>query len=389
MWQGDSIPFTLITMNNRWYAPLVRAIEADECNTDVEECLRLYGEAYSVMKDSLQSDSAAGVCRERLVTFVTQVEGRISEIEAGEKRSCDQQQISQRLELTKKQHWVDTDIARSILNEMVPNTQYKFSDIIGQDAAKDALRGNIIFPSLNPKLFTGLRTPDQGLLLYGSPGNGKTMLALAAANESNHLLLSISASTLVSKYLGESEKHMRTLFQVARRIQPCIVFIDEVDAILSCRNDAEHEASRRLKTEFLLQIDGASSSKSDRILVLGATNRPQDLDEAVLRRFPIKIPVANPSMEDRERLLNTLLKSERHELTPTDIRDIAVTMKNSSAADLTTLAKHAAKQSIRELDRDQLSSMAPDRLRPIRAEDFEISIEDLREFNSDIRYLKK
>ncbi|KAF9947892.1 hypothetical protein BGZ70_002449, partial [Mortierella alpina] len=180
---------------------------------------------------------------------------------------------------------IDNKLANMILNEvMIDGATVTWDDIAGLSFAKQALKEIVILPALRPELFTGLRAPAKGVLLFGPPGTGKTMLAKAVSQESKATFFSISASSLTSKYVGESEKLVRTLFAIAQELQPSVIFIDEVDSILTERSENEHEASRRLKTEFLLQFDGAGSNSDDRVLVMGATNRPQELDEAARRR---------------------------------------------------------------------------------------------------------
>nr|XP_045006062.1 spastin isoform X5 [Jaculus jaculus] len=245
---------------------------------------------------------------------------------------------------------VDSNLANLIMNEIVDNgTAVKFDDIAGQELAKQALQEIVILPSLRPELFTGLRAPARGLLLFGPPGNGKTMLAKAVAAESNATFFNISAASLTSKYVGEGEKLVRALFAVARELQPSIIFIDEVDSLLCERREGEHDASRRLKTEFLIEFDGVQSAGDDRVLVMGATNRPQELDEAVLRRFIKRVYVSLPNEETRLLLLKNLLCKQGSPLTQKELAQLARMTDGYSGSDLTALAKDAALGPIREI----------------------------------------
>ncbi|XP_063730363.1 spastin isoform X2 [Eleginops maclovinus] len=297
---------------------------------------------------------------------------------------------------------VDSKLANLIMNEIVDSAaSVSFKDIAGQVLAKQALQEIVILPAIRPELFTGLRSPARGLLLFGPPGNGKTMLAKAVAAESNATFFNISAASLTSKYVGEGEKLVRALFAVARELQPSIIFIDEVDSLLCERREGEHEASRRLKTEFLLEFDGVQSGGDDRVLVMGATNRPQELDEAVLRymmklqtlrnysvficcklnnniplyrRFAKRIYVALPDAETRLTLLENLLAKHGNPLSKTELSHLAKKSEGYSGSDLTSLAKDAALGPIRELRPDQVRRMAASEMRNIKIKDFEDSL---------------
>ncbi|KRT82385.1 AAA protein, partial [Oryctes borbonicus] len=275
---------------------------------------------------------------------------------------------------------VDPKLAQSILDEIVEGGQaIQWDDIVGQETAKQALQEMVILPSLRPELFTGLRTPARGLLLFGPPGNGKTLLARAVATECQATFFSISAASLTSKYLGEGEKLVRALFAIARELQPSIIFIDEVDSLLSERSNNEHEASRRLKTEFLVEFDGLPSNpESEKVIVMAATNRPQELDEAALRRFPKRVYVTLPDLDTRVELLRKLLAKQGCGFTTSEHKRLATLTEGYSGSDLTALAKDAALGPIRELQPEQVKHMDPCAVRSITVNDFLDSLKRIR-----------
>ncbi|XP_053680895.1 spastin [Anopheles nili] len=275
---------------------------------------------------------------------------------------------------------VEPKLVQIIMDEIVEGgAKVQWLDIAGQEVAKQALQEMVILPSVRPELFTGLRTPAKGLLLFGPPGNGKTLLARAVATECSATFFSISAATLTSKYVGDGEKLVRALFAVARELQPSIIFIDEVDSVLSERSSNEHEATRRLKTEFLVQFDGLpANSEADKIVVMAATNRPQELDEAALRRFPKRVYVTLPDRDTRELLLRRLLQKQGSPLSDADLSRLALLTEGYSGSDLTALARDAALEPIRELNVEEVKNMDPTKLRSIRESDFHNSLKRIR-----------
>ncbi|PSC75359.1 ATPase family AAA domain-containing 1 [Micractinium conductrix] len=188
-----------------------------------------------------------------------------------------------------------------------------FSEVGALDEAKQALREAVQLPLQHPELFAGgtLARPSRGVLLFGPPGTGKTLVARAAAAECGAAFLALSPSALTSKWFGESTKLLRAAFTLAAKLSPCVIFIDEVDALLGRRNSLrEHEALREMKNELMSQWEGIRPGRT-RIMVLGATNRPQDLDEAALRRFTHRVFIGLPNRAARTAILRIILADER------------------------------------------------------------------------------
>ena len=210
----------------------------------------------------------------------------------------------------------DTELIEMVEREVVDmNPNVSFDDIAELDNAKRALTEAVVLPLLMPDFFVGLRRPWKGVLLYGPPGTGKTLLAKALATQGKTTFFNVSPTTFASKWKGESEKLVRILFEMARFYAPSTIFIDEVDSVGTKRHDGEHEASKKVLAEMLVQMDGISESNSGVdgefdnennkpkfVMVLGATNLPWDLDDALRRRFEKRIYIPLPNSVGRREM---------------------------------------------------------------------------------------
>ncbi|XP_057761214.1 uncharacterized protein LOC130981634 isoform X3 [Arachis stenosperma] len=246
----------------------------------------------------------------------------------------------------------DNEFEKRIRPAVIPANEIgvTFSDIGALDETKESLQELVMLPLRRPDLFKGgLLKPCRGILLFGPPGTGKTMLAKAIANEAGASFINVSMSTITSKWFGEDEKNVRALFMLAAKVSPTIIFVDEVDSMLGHRSRVgEHEAMRKIKNEFMTHWDGLMTKPGERILVLAATNRPFDLDEAIIRRFERRIMVGLPSVENREKILKTLLAKEKVD-EDLDLKELATMTEGYSGSDLKNLCITAAYRPVREL----------------------------------------
>ncbi|CAN7006872.1 unnamed protein product [Brassica rapa subsp. trilocularis] len=240
-------------------------------------------------------------------------------------------------------------LAESLSRDIIRgNPNVKWESIKGLENAKRLLKEAVVMPIKYPSYFNGLLSPWKGILLFGPPGTGKTMLAKAVATECNTTFFNISASSVVSKWRGDSEKLIRVLFDLAKHHAPSTIFLDEIDAIISQRGGegrSEHEASRRLKTELLIQMDGLQKT-NELVFVLAATNLPWELDAAMLRRLEKRILVPLPDPEARRGMFEMLLPSQPgDEPLPHDV--LVEKSEGYSGSDIRILCKEAAMQPLR------------------------------------------
>ncbi|XP_010261095.1 PREDICTED: uncharacterized protein LOC104600003 isoform X2 [Nelumbo nucifera] len=251
----------------------------------------------------------------------------------------------------------------------------KFDDIGALEDVKTTLNELVSLPMRRPELFShgNLLRPCKGILLFGPPGTGKTLLAKALATEAGANFISITGSTLTSKWFGDAEKLTKALFSFASRLSPVIIFVDEIDSLLGARGGAfEHEATRRMRNEFMAAWDGLRSKDSQRILILGATNRPFDLDDAVIRRLPRRIYVDLPDAQNRMKILRIFLAQENLE-PGFKFDELANATEGYSGSDLKNLCIAAAYRPVQELLEEEkkggINNITPT-LRPLILDDF-------------------
>ncbi|KAL8816957.1 MAG: hypothetical protein Q9223_004120 [Gallowayella weberi] len=224
----------------------------------------------------------------------------------------------------------------------------KWEDVAGLEQAKEALKEAVILPIKFPHLFVGKRQPWKGILLYGPPGTGKSYLAKAVATEANSTFFSVSSSDLVSKWMGESERLVKQLFGMARENRPSIIFIDEVDALCGPRGEGESEASRRIKTELLVQMDGVGRD-SKGVLILGATNIPWQLDAAIRRRFQRRVHISLPDQPARMKMFELAVGNTPCDLKAGDFKTLAGLSEGYSGSDISIAVQDALMQPVRKI----------------------------------------
>lgn len=275
---------------------------------------------------------------------------------------------------------IDPKLLEIIKNDVIDcSKDISWNDIAGLKMAKETLREAVVLPLLRPDLFHGLRAAPKGILLFGPPGTGKTLIGKCIAAQAKATFFSVSASTLTSKWIGEGEKLVRALFLYARARQPSVIFLDEIDSILSKRSSTEHESSRRLKTEFLIQLEGAhTTTETDQLLLVGATNRPQEIDDAARRRFTKRLYIPLPDSDARRELLINLMKKNRNCLSDDDLVEIADAAEGFSGADMKSLCSEASFVGMRELSESQIIEVDAQQIRPIDVNDFRKSLQRVK-----------
>ncbi|KAM3195111.1 hypothetical protein ACQJBY_071272 [Aegilops geniculata] len=262
----------------------------------------------------------------------------------------------------------ENEFERSLLSNVIAPHEIgvTFDDIGALECVKDTLKELIITPLKRPELFSKgqLLKPAKGILLFGPPGTGKTMLAKAVATESGASFMNVSMSSIASKWFGEGEKYVKAIFSLASKLSPAVIFLDEVDSMLGKRqNREEPETTRRMKNEFMVNWEGLLTKDDERVVVLAATNRPYDLDEAVIRRLPRRLMVNLPNAPNRERILKLILSKEAL-AEDVSLESVANMTDGYSGSDLKEKSLAITE------GRPEPALLTADDIRPLRMDDF-------------------
>ncbi|KAI5627251.1 ATPase family AAA domain-containing protein 1-B [Silurus asotus] len=256
--------------------------------------------------------------------------------------------------------------------------QITWSDIAGLDEVITELKDSVILPIQKRHLFekSKLLQPPKGVLLYGPPGCGKTLIAKATAKEAGFRFINLQPSTLTDKWYGESQKLAAAVFSLAIKLQPSIIFIDEIDSFLRSRSSSDHEATAMMKAQFMSLWDGLDTDYQCQVIIMGATNRPQDLDSAILRRMPTRFHINQPDIKQRESILKLILGNENIGV-GVDLGEIARETDGFSGSDLKEMCRDAALLCVRDCLRS-LNSSEEEYIRPIQQTDLQKAIKKMK-----------
>uniref|UniRef100_A0A3Q0SSG4 Outer mitochondrial transmembrane helix translocase n=1 Tax=Amphilophus citrinellus TaxID=61819 RepID=A0A3Q0SSG4_AMPCI len=278
------------------------------------------------------------------------------------------------LKLTKYEKRIAADLVDPL------NMKTTWMDIAGLDTVIAELKETVILPVTKRHLFQGskLLQPPKGVLLYGPPGCGKTLIAKATAKEAGFCFINLQVSTLTDKWYGESQKLAAAVFSLAVKLQPTIIFIDEIDSFLRNRSSSDHEVTAMMKTQFMSLWDGLGTDHHCQVLIMGATNRPDDLDPAILRRMPTKIHIKPPNVRQREDILRVILKNEK--VDPLiNLREFAKETEGFSGSDLKEMCRVAALLGARDFIHNQTNVPSDDAACLINQDDHQKAISKIKE----------
>ena len=340
------------------------AVNADD-NQNHQEAYRLYLQSAEILIELTkftENPQLTKIYENRAKEYI----GRAKALNKINKNNLNSKNNTNRGEQSDQNSELDQNIEASIVSE---NSDITLNDVAGLEAVKRSLREAIVLPLKRPDLFTGSRQPWRGILLHGPPGCGKTMIAKATAGDIDATFFNVSAATLVSKWMGESEKLVKRLYEVAKEKQPSIIFIDEVDSLTQSRTENENDAMRRVKTQLLASMEGLASNKEDRVVTIGATNVPWEIDSAFRRRFQRRIYVPLPDEEARKIIFQ--INSKGIELDKNiNFKKLSSKTNEFTGSDIANICREAIMAPIRELDSSNLIDDSSVKARPVTQKDY-------------------
>ncbi len=361
-----------ITKATTW---INKAIAHDQ-NGNYESALDCYSRGLMIFSHVLktkQSEHIEDTLLSKMVAYRERAEELVEMLENTYNGNVNQQQQQKQSQHKKSAHHAspkllenrtngsggDSDDSEGKSQNQYSNKKLKnlpkvtFDDIIGNDEIKCLLNETITLPYEMPHLFTGNRKPAQSILLYGPPGNGKTELARALAGTSQMNFYPISSSDIISKYVGESERNIKELFDEIKSNTPCILFIDELDSMCTKRVESSSGAGggggTKSLQQFLVQLDGICETNLDGVLILGATNIPWELDPAMMRRFSHSVLVPLPNKDARSKIFEKYISKNEHSLLDLEFNYLGLITENYSASDIANACRSAAMAPIRRI----------------------------------------
>mmetsp|Transcript_19239 Transcript_19239/g.25343 ORF Transcript_19239/g.25343 Transcript_19239/m.25343 type:complete len:452 (+) Transcript_19239:162-1517(+) len=335
-----------------------QAIEKDN-NQEYQEALQLYGRALDYFMTGLKyekNETSRATIMKRVDGYLQRAE-TLKEIIAGggtavpgTKGDGGATAMAKREDTKQNADDAEAKRLRGALDSAIVTEKPNISwdDVAGLEQAKDSLKEAVILPVRFPQMFVGKIEPWKGILLYGPPGTGKSYLAKAVATEADSTFFAVSSSDLVSKWQGESERLVRNLFELAREAGNAIIFIDEVDSLCGSRSEGENDSARRIKTEFLVQMQGVKNTGDSKVLVLGATNVPWELDAAIRRRFEKRIYIPLPEQEARTCMFHIHVGDTPNTLTEEEFERLGEMSEGYSGSDISVLIREALYEPVRK-----------------------------------------
>ncbi|OCT61110.1 fidgetin isoform X2 [Xenopus laevis] len=264
-------------------------------------------------------------------------------------------------------HLIDL-VTNEIINQGHP---VDWDEIAGLDLVKAFIKEEVLWPVIRSDAFSGLTALPRSILLFGPRGTGKTLLGRCIASQLGATFFKISASNLVTKWITEGEKIVHASFLVARCRQPSVIFVSDIDMLLSSQVNEDHSPISRMRTEFLMQLDTVLSSAEDQIVVICATSKPEQIDESLRRYFMKRLLIPLPDSTARHQIIIQLLSQHNYCLNDKEVALLVQRTEGFSGLDVARLCQEAVVGPLHAIPPSDLSAIMPNQLRPVTYQDFE------------------